>query len=121
MVRKGGFEPPRLSAPPPQDGVSASSTTSAFRGKVDYSKGVSVLYDGREGFRIQAGSADQGAVDFLFGHQGLNVFRFYRAPVQDTKMAGKLFSESLGRFASNQQVGGGSELGRSSLSRSDGP
>jgi polyisoprenoid-binding protein YceI len=28
-VRKGGFEPPRLSAPPPQDGVSASSTTSA--------------------------------------------------------------------------------------------
>jgi hypothetical protein len=30
MVRKGGFEPPRLSAPPPQDGVSASSTTSAF-------------------------------------------------------------------------------------------
>ncbi|SRR5579862_7958738 len=31
LVRKGGFEPPRLSAPPPQDGVSASSTTSALR------------------------------------------------------------------------------------------
>ena len=31
MVREGGFEPPRLSAPPPQDGVSASSTTSALR------------------------------------------------------------------------------------------
>ena len=30
MVRKGGFEPPCLSAPPPQDGVSASSTTSAI-------------------------------------------------------------------------------------------
>src|SRR5258708_28792272 len=30
MVRKGGLEPPRLSAPPPQDGVSANSTTSAF-------------------------------------------------------------------------------------------
>src|SRR5208337_4065518 len=29
MVRKGGFEPPCLSAPPPQDGVSANSTTSA--------------------------------------------------------------------------------------------
>ena len=29
LVRKGGFEPPCLSAPPPQDGVSASSTTSA--------------------------------------------------------------------------------------------
>src|SRR5581483_418539 len=31
LVRKGGFEPPRLAAPPPQDGVSASSTTSAGR------------------------------------------------------------------------------------------
>src|SRR5579864_4183818 len=33
MVRKGGFEPPRLTAPPPQDGASASSATSA-RGEV---------------------------------------------------------------------------------------
>jgi hypothetical protein len=32
-VRKGGFEPPRLTAPPPQDGASASSATSA-RGEV---------------------------------------------------------------------------------------
>ena len=42
MVRKGGFEPPRLSAPPPQDGVSASSTTSALAKKYrefHYSKG----------------------------------------------------------------------------------
>ena len=43
LVRKGGFEPPRLAAPPPQDGVSASSTTSALRCKsvkrqVDYNK-----------------------------------------------------------------------------------
>jgi hypothetical protein len=30
MVRKGGFEPPRLAAPPPQDGASASSATSAL-------------------------------------------------------------------------------------------
>src|SRR6267378_2636826 len=30
LVRKGGFEPPRLTAPPPQDGASASSATSAF-------------------------------------------------------------------------------------------
>ena len=32
-MRKGGFEPPCLSAPPPQDGVSASSTTSALSRK----------------------------------------------------------------------------------------
>src|SRR3972149_6682241 len=31
LVRKGGFEPPRLTAPPPQDGASASSATSAKR------------------------------------------------------------------------------------------
>ncbi len=31
MVRKGGLEPPCLSAPPPQDGVSANFTTSAFK------------------------------------------------------------------------------------------
>jgi hypothetical protein len=29
LVRKGGLEPPCLSAPPPQDGVSANFTTSA--------------------------------------------------------------------------------------------
>lgn len=28
-VRKAGLEPARLAAPPPQDGVSTSSTTSA--------------------------------------------------------------------------------------------
>src|ERR1700730_9086632 len=39
LVRKGGFEPPRLTAPPPQDGASASSATSA-RGKVKKSKQV---------------------------------------------------------------------------------
>ncbi len=31
MVRKGGLEPPCLSAPPPQDGVSANFTTSALQ------------------------------------------------------------------------------------------
>ena len=30
LVRKGGLEPPCLSAPPPQDGVSANFTTSAY-------------------------------------------------------------------------------------------
>ena len=41
MVRKGGFEPPRLSAPPPQDGVSASSTTSA---KINNLQALSNIY-----------------------------------------------------------------------------
>ena len=102
MVRKGGFEPPRLSAPPPQDGVSASSTTSA-RGKGDYSKqameffrrgsctplsnwelGDSVFDNRREGFRIEAGAADQCAVDLALGHEGLRVLGFHGASVQDS-------------------------------------
>ena len=42
MVRKGGFEPPRLSAPPPQDGVSASSTTSA-QDELKPFEGISII------------------------------------------------------------------------------
>ncbi len=48
MVRKGGLEPPCLSAPPPQDGVSANFTTSALRNRfifnylLDNPLGVSV-------------------------------------------------------------------------------
>src|SRR5437867_1996473 len=34
LVPKGGLEPPRVSPPPPQDGVSASSTTSALGKRV---------------------------------------------------------------------------------------
>jgi hypothetical protein len=69
MVRKGGFEPPRLSAPPPQDGVSASSTTSAlmqFRVSTIIAK--LIFDDGGEGIGTQAGAAHQGSVDFFLGH-----------------------------------------------------
>src|SRR5882757_11102368 len=47
MVRKGGFEPPRLSAPPPQDGVSASSTTSAKINDLQALFNIYTLPDGR--------------------------------------------------------------------------
>ena len=30
IMPKGGLEPPRVSSPPPQDGVSTNSTTSAY-------------------------------------------------------------------------------------------
>jgi hypothetical protein len=53
MVRKGGFEPPRLSAPPPQDGVSASSTTSAlcnFHALNNLNRSASEGISGRTGF-----------------------------------------------------------------------
>src|SRR6185503_16038174 len=119
LVRKGGFEPPRLSAPPPQDGVSASSTTSAAGSII--AKGVSVLYDGREGFRVQAGAAYQGPVDFFLGHEGLHVLRFDRTAIQDAEIAGEVFAESLGGLASNQKMRGGGELRCGGLSGPDGP
>jgi hypothetical protein len=50
LVRKGGFEPPRLSAPPPQDGVSASSTTSALPSY----RGQKTSCEGFHGNRIPA-------------------------------------------------------------------
>jgi len=73
VVRKGGLEPPCLAAPPPQDGVSANSTTSARRAKIAQRQGHYnkifhglILHDGGKGFWIQTGAADQGPVDFFF-------------------------------------------------------
>ena len=40
LVRKAGLEPAWLAPPPPQDGVSASSTTSALFKILIYLKGV---------------------------------------------------------------------------------
>src|SRR5271165_5544360 len=51
MVRKGGLEPPCLSAPPPQDGVSANFTTSALG---------SLTYD-----RVERSARDQMLNQFL--------------------------------------------------------
>src|SRR5919198_4545461 len=102
MVRKGGFEPPRLSAPPPQDGVSASSTTSAFLivfttearrhrelaiswvSIFIITKGAVAVFDPnlplvadnrRERLRGQTRSTYQRAINFRFRHQRLRVFR----------------------------------------------
>ena len=92
MVRKGGLEPPCLSAPPPQDGVSANFTTSAHtsgcigitgfkqkrRGLVSIAKETSsaevirrdgipeprlILHNFAECRRIQTGAADERAVN----------------------------------------------------------
>ena len=71
LVRKGGFEPPRLTAPPPQDGASASSATSA-RGEVKNSLlhfeesafgflSVQTYFDGAGAGVAGAGAAGAGA------------------------------------------------------------
>jgi hypothetical protein len=64
MVRKGGFEPPRLTAPPPQDGASASSATSA-RGEVknnlQYAAKAAAHSRKRLTYFVGAGAAGAGA------------------------------------------------------------
>src|SRR5438876_2273195 len=142
MVRKGGFEPPRLSAPPPQDGVSASSTTSActtsacttaacttcacatcaldqFRVSTIIAK--LVFDNGGEGTCIEAGAAHQGAVDFFFGHQGLRIFWFHRSTIKDAEGFGHFVAKGFGGFSANQDVGFGGELGGGGFAGSDGP
>jgi hypothetical protein len=68
MVRKGGLEPPCLSAPPPQDGVSANFTTSAHTGgigRIQYSKAPeTVLGIGLDGFRERISRFTSGSPDF---------------------------------------------------------
>src|SRR5215813_8444680 len=61
MVRKGGFEPPRLSAPPPQDGVSASSTTSALA-SCKTETGILIITNTIRSHRPQVTEEQQSAV-----------------------------------------------------------
>src|ERR1019366_5135731 len=71
LVRKGGFEPPRLTAPPPQDGASASSATSA-RGKVkktDHGQNRP-LEDFRSVYFDDAGAAGVGVGEVGVGGAG---------------------------------------------------
>ena len=58
---KAGFEPARLAAPPPQDGVSANSTTSANRTYLDFSVAGGVGVDGAAGAGACAGGVVVGA------------------------------------------------------------
>ncbi len=56
MVRKGGLEPPCLSAPPPQDGVSANFTTSAQHSRQKRRGGSSIAKAWCCATRASAGS-----------------------------------------------------------------
>ncbi len=63
-MRKGGFEPPRLSAPPPQDGVSANSTTSARCTLLVIN---SLASSSGEGVSYRTGFCTDFLLDALFG------------------------------------------------------
>src|SRR5712692_2129428 len=108
MVRKGGFEPPRLSAPPPQDGVSASSTTSADVFDVTPSQTIiiagaswptflhpesSPFHNGGKGLGVEARAAHQASVNFFLRHQRLGIFRLDASAVQDAQLLSCVLSQ----------------------------
>src|SRR5450631_1891458 len=65
------------------------------RGRSIIAKGVSILDDGSEGFRVQAGAADQSSVNFFFSHEGFDVFWFHRTAIQDAKLSCEIVAEGL--------------------------
>src|ERR1700733_14873992 len=94
MVRKGGFEPPRLSAPPPQDGVSASSTTSARKQTAgqqhNYSKGTAEAFPSSRRLPCIYSSAAREA-DLNRGELSVRNHRF--ADAAPTAIAFNLFGD----------------------------
>ena len=80
-----------------------------------------ILYDCSKRFWIEAGAADQGAVDFFFGHKRFGILRFHRAAVEDAKVVRELLAESFSGFSADQAVGLGGDLRRSCLAGSNGP
>jgi hypothetical protein len=77
--------------------------------------------DSGEGFGIEAGAADQGAVDFFFGHQRLGIFGLDGTAVKNSEIAGELLAKGTGGFAANQAVGLAGELGRRRFAGADRP
>ncbi len=65
MVRKVGFEPTRLAAPPPQDGASASSATSAGASEVERPMALTHLI-----LVVSAPSGKMLRMELLYGFAG---------------------------------------------------
>lgn len=54
--------------------------------EVCFADWCSVLDDGREGFGIEACTANQGSIDFGFGHQCFRIVGLHRASVEDAEI-----------------------------------
>src|SRR4029077_9766081 len=62
------------------------------------------LYDGSKGGWIEAGSANQSAINFLLRHQCMSVFRFNASSVDDSQLPGCICADCLRGFASNKDM-----------------
>ncbi len=80
-----------------------------------------ILDDFGEGLGVEAGSADEGAVDFRLVEQGDGVVGLDAASVEDADAVGYVAAQAAGDLAADEQVGFGCHLGRGGLAGADGP
>lgn len=83
---------------------SAGARSLDFRILTSYFCIPSVLHNRRKRLRVQAGSADQGPIDFFLRHQGLGILRLHRAAIEDAEPFSKLVTEGFCRLAADELV-----------------
>src|SRR5438270_2064441 len=125
--------PPNMSeSPPPRPLCSSTSTTSrrdtatwmtmtiavSMLGRLP---GQPILDDSGELVGVEAGPADERAVDVGLGHELGDVRRLHRAAVLDPDAAGHLVADEAGGDLTDQPDGGLGVVGRGRAARPDGP
>ena len=81
-----------------------------------------VLHDRRERFGIEAGAADQCAIDFLFRHQGFGVVGLHAAAVEDARGCRRTSSpKAFAASRADERVSIGGHLRSGGLAGADGP
>src|SRR5271166_301005 len=81
----------------------------------------SVLHDLGEVLRVEAGAADQCAVNLLLRHQSGGVVRLYAAAVENAQPRSKIVAEGFGRFVTNDGMSVGGHRRSCSLAGADCP
>src|SRR5688500_2189020 len=79
------------------------------------------LHDLGEAARIEAGAADEGAVDIRLGHKRAGVVRLHAAAVLDPNLVGGGFIGNLTEHPADKRMRFLGLLGRRGLAGADGP
>jgi len=80
-----------------------------------------VFDDGGEGVWLEAGTADECAVDLFFAEQGCGVLGLDAAAVEDAGGFGQVGVEDVGQFCADDHVGFDGHLWSGGFAGSDGP
>ena len=80
-----------------------------------------VLHDGGEGIGLEAGAADQGAVNFFLAAESCGVVGLDAAAVEDAHLRSDIGAQQLGNFSADDPVRFDGHLRRGGLAGADGP